>query len=253
MRTLEDALKSVLSPGHADGLDCSAALYQYAAGAGTLPSDRAFRAHLETCGDCRADLERFTQTTPATAPARVRPALVTWWRGFAVAAACAAVVLLVRLRAVDTAPGSAPVLTSKGAAAFHVGVVRDGKTLSWAATDVLVPGDELRFSYSNPQRSYPVLFAADESGSVERVYPTGNPELAQAGDGTFGVAEVDARPGCQWLVACFLRPDQAPNLEAAAGAVRQAVAQRPRGNCELGVVEVSGAEVYVKAKQVQAR
>ena len=248
MKTFEDALRSVLTPGHADGLECSAALYQYAAGEGSLQSDRAFRDHLETCASCRADLELFSR--PARAPARSRAlGLFTWWRGFAVAAACAALVLFVKLHPSEL-PGSGPALTPKGAAAFHVGVVRSGKTLPWATTAHLLPGDELRFSYSNPSSSYPMLFAADESGVIEQVYPVGGLLLAQSGDGNMGRAEVDARPGCQWLIACFLRPEQAPNLEAMAAAVRKAVAERPRGNCELGVVQIEGAEVHVKAKQV---
>jgi hypothetical protein len=249
VKTFEDALRSVLSPGHADGLPCAAALYQYAAGEGTLQSDRAFRAHLEACADCRADLEHFTRPVPA--PARSRGlGLFTWWRGFAVAAACAAVVMFVKLRSTETPPDSAPTLSPKGATAFHVGVVRDGRTLPWATTDHLLPGDELRFSYSNPSRSYPMLFAADESGTVEQVYPAGSPLLAQPGDGDMGRAEVDTRPGCQWLIAYFVGPGQVPHPETMAAAIRKAVAQRPRGNCELGVVNIEGAEVHIKAKQV---
>jgi hypothetical protein len=253
VKTIEDALKHVLSPGYADGLECSAALYQYAAGEGTLPSDRAFRAHLETCAHCRADLDSFAQPQPA--PRRARSfGIPLWLRGFAVAAACVSVLLLVKLRSSGPpADSSEAVLRAKGAAALHVSVVRDGKTMPWAAADHLLPGDELRFSYSTPQSSYAMLFAADETGTVERLFPAGAPTLVKPGDGAMGAAEVDARPGCQWLIASFLDPGRMPNPEVVVAAVRTAVAQRPAGSCELPAIAVDGADVQVKAKRILAR
>jgi hypothetical protein len=250
---MEEALKVALSPGHADGLDCSAALYQYAAGEGSRRSDGIFRAHLATCAACRADLDHFVRTTAQPNPSR-RFGFSFWLRGLAVATACAGVLLFLKPRPLKPPRDSdSAILKAKGDTTLHVSVVRNGKTMSWASVDNLLPGDELRYSYSTPSRVYPLLFAADEAGAVVQVFPLGSPTLVQPGDGTMGTAEVDWQPGCQWLVAWFVPSHQVPNPDVLLAAVHKAVTQRSSGSCETGAIEVYGIQAQVKAKRVLAQ
>ena len=272
MSSVEQALRTALSPGYADGLECSLALYRYAARDGSSQSDKAFRTHLQTCADCRADLEQLARATVApsqcgaspnqaagTATERdgescqglqVRRAM--WVRGLAASVACAGLLLFLKLHLPGHSSTRA-LLTPKGAAALHVAVVREGKTAQWAAVDNLLPGDELRFSYSTPSSMFPLLFAADESGTVEQIFPYGKPILAQPGNGALGAAEVDNRPGCQWLVAGFVGADESPNPDMLSAAVRKAVARRQAGSCELEAIVAPGADVHVRAKRVLLR
>jgi hypothetical protein len=255
---IEQALQAVLSPGNADGLDCSAALYRHVAGESSARESMAFRTHLNICEQCRADLGRFNAATIET---EERPAqrlglrMSVWIRRLVIAAAGAGMVFLLWSHSVPIYPPAknSVVLRAKGSPALHVAVNRDGRTMNWAAMDSLLPGDDLRFSYSTPSSTYPVLFGVDESGNVARIFPEGGPILREAGGGVLGTAQVDTQPGCQWLVAYFFHPDQVPNLGTISVAVHDAVEKRRGNDCQLGSLDVVGGEVDVKAKRVLPR
>jgi hypothetical protein len=253
MRPLENALRMALSRQRADGFDCSETLYRYASGDGTSSSDRDFRKHLESCAECRADLECFGRNTATQWPFK-RPrtfVLPLWLRGFGLAAVCAGVIVLLKLHRTDVSdPGEGPgMLKAKGAATFHVNVIRQGQSLLWSALDHLLPGDELRFSYSAPTATYPVLVSADDSGTVMRLFPPASPVLVEPGEGTLGSAEIDTRPGCQWLVAAFASEggQKADRLESL---LKEAIARRPPRSCDLGPLQLEGSVVQVKSKSV---
>lgn len=255
---IEDGLRQVLSPGHGDGLGCSAALYRYVAGETSAQESAAFRAHVETCAHCRADLSQFSLATAAVDPRPARRSafgLVFWLRGLAAATALTGLTLFlwVRVAPMRPSPEAPAVLRAKGGAALHVAVSRDGRTMNWATLDSLAPGDDLRFSYSAASATFPVLFGADETETVERIFPSDHPILREAGNGLLGAAQVDSHFGCQWLVACFFRAQPVPSLDTMAASIRDAVARRRGDNCVLGPIEIAGAELDVKAKRVIAK
>jgi hypothetical protein len=236
---LEAALKEALSPARADGLDCSPALYRYAAGDMSPEEAADFRAHLVHCKPCRADLEVFHRTEES-ARRRWYP-LSAWFRrwrlGLAASTLVAGLVFSVWfLRQDGDRTDPIATLRAKGSPALHVAVRRGEQSFRASDATQFLDGDVLSFFYTAAKGTWPVVLFADRNGELSRVYPAGAPVLLPEGveQPIPASAVVQHAAGCEWLVAFFSPKERPPQVGELEAALRSALAARkPDAACTL--------------------
>jgi hypothetical protein len=243
---LEDALKEALSPARADGLDCSAALYRYAAGDLSPEEAADFRAHLVHCKPCRADLEVFHRSEAAARRKWYQlPAwLGRWQLGLAASTLAAAMVFSAWfLRQDGDRIDPIARLRTKGSSALHVAVRRGEQSFRASDATQFLDGDVLSFFYTAPTGTWPVIMFADRYGELSRVYPAGAPVLLPEGveQPLPASAVVQHTVGCEWLVAFFSPKERPPQVGELEAALRSALADRkPDAACTLPLTPPGG-------------
>ncbi len=248
---IEAGLREILSPRYLDGKGCSVELYDYASGQMNTKEAADFELHLQSCAQCRDDLEIFRNLeNERIAPDAPRRAC-TYFISVLAAASIVCLVMLVGLlwpfgrRDFD---GDRAGFRIKGPDRLHVAVRRGEKTFKARSGDALRTNDTLGFFYTAPRSGYIVILFADEEGQVSQVYPEKGWDRIDPGveKALPGGAVMAQGQGCEWLAAFFSHADTPPSVEKAKRFLEKAVRGRIP-DCRLDPVqlELMQVDVYV--------